>query len=38
MASRYLNQGVFSFEIFKKIFFGVGNKIILSLPKIRNWL
>lgn len=27
MASRYLNQGVFSFEIFKNnIFFGVGNK------------
>tara|TARA_E500000178_G_scaffold65953_1_gene63222 strand:- start:6359 stop:7639 length:1281 start_codon:yes stop_codon:yes gene_type:complete len=27
MASRYLNQGVFSYEIFKKnIFFGVGNK------------
>ena len=27
MASRYLNQGVFSYEIFKKnVFFGVGNK------------
>ena len=27
MASRYLNQGVFSYEIFKNnIFFGVGNK------------
>ena len=27
MASRYLNQGVFSYEIFKNnVFFGVGNK------------
>ena len=27
IASRYLNQGVFSYEIFKKnVFFGVGNK------------